>query len=455
MPPQSPHPEPERFPENPGTDGKRFKEALKLALSVAAQGEIEDPPVKAPNALRPLLTHQKLTHASYVTIARVIENDPGFRQRVGDSADEAKIGRADFLWLTRPKGWLDDPSFWEGTGGSRSPEALGATSGSDKPASKREIVKAVKEAVADARAKNRDLDKEIKALRLESKQLRTELSASEELLRVKSAEAEQLEVLRSDAMRHAKDLEKELAEARHRLKSVKAAALAAEEELLEERQRGGSSPNVDTSSYESDIKLALEQAEEIEAVSRLARELAERLGAFASGQGRSDQEPESNPVLSPRSTRSKRPRRRLPRLAPGSFDGTVEANKFWLSDAANLVLVDGYNVARRRWSALSLTEERERVVKTFEDLSDRYRTTVTVVFDGDHSVVSPTLSRKIRVQYSDQGQTADEVIGALIEASSPSQPIVVISSDNEVIAHARSYGAGVLSVEAFFEAVSR
>ncbi|MCU1372290.1 MAG: hypothetical protein JWO77_3484, partial [Ilumatobacteraceae bacterium] len=63
-------------------------------------------------------------------IARVIDDDGVFRARVAEAADEAELGRAGWLWLHRPVGWLDDPAV-RGTPGAAAltgDEARAATS---------------------------------------------------------------------------------------------------------------------------------------------------------------------------------------------------------------------------------------------------------------------------------------------------------------------------------------
>ena len=48
-------------------------------------------------------------------IARVIDEDGIFRARVAEAADESEVGRASWLWLHRPVGWLDDPALAPGS----------------------------------------------------------------------------------------------------------------------------------------------------------------------------------------------------------------------------------------------------------------------------------------------------------------------------------------------------
>ena len=69
----------------------------------------------APVELRPVLRFSRLSAAAYGVIARVIDEDGIFRARVAEAADESEVGRASWLWLHRPVGWLDDPALAPGS----------------------------------------------------------------------------------------------------------------------------------------------------------------------------------------------------------------------------------------------------------------------------------------------------------------------------------------------------
>ena len=79
-------------------------------MAVAQKGEQADPRLPAPAALRPVLGFSRLSAAAYGIITRVIDEDGIFRARVAEAADETDVGRASWLWLHRPVGWLDDPA---------------------------------------------------------------------------------------------------------------------------------------------------------------------------------------------------------------------------------------------------------------------------------------------------------------------------------------------------------
>ena len=84
-----------------------IRPAVESALAVARAGLTADPIVPPPPALKRYLGFSKLSSRSLEAIARIVERDDAFRARVAASVDEAKVGRAGWLWLARPEGWRD------------------------------------------------------------------------------------------------------------------------------------------------------------------------------------------------------------------------------------------------------------------------------------------------------------------------------------------------------------
>lgn len=119
------------------------------------------------------------------------------------------------------------------------------------------------------------------------------------------------------------------------------------------------------------------------------------------------------------------------------------------------MVVDGYNLARAAWSGLAPEEERRRVVALLEDLRARAGAEVVVVFDGATGTVAPAASRTVRVRFSEDGATADDVVVALIAALPPGRAVVVVSSDRAVADHARDLGADTAASSTFLAATGR
>src|SRR5207244_2982215 len=95
------------------------------------------------------------------------------------------------------------------------------------------------------------------------------------------------------------------------------------------------------------------------------------------------------------------------------------------------LVVDGYNVTKTGYGSLTLAEQRARLVGALAALAGRTRAEVTCVFDGA-ALEGPVLStppRGVRVLFSREGRTADQVIRRLVRAEPPGRPVVVVSSD--------------------------
>ena len=106
------------------------------------------------------------------------------------------------------------------------------------------------------------------------------------------------------------------------------------------------------------------------------------------------------------------------------------------------LIVDGYNVTKTGYADNSLEQQRGRLVGALGGLAAQCGAEVTVVFDGAERVVGlPPAPRGVRVLFSRQGQTADELIRRLVRAEPAGRPVVVISSDREVADGVRRHGA--------------
>ena len=82
-----------------------LREVERLALQVARDGALADPPVPAPVRIRPMLGFTRLTAKTRKVIRDELDRDEAFRARVAEAADEDEVGAAGWLWLHRPDGW--------------------------------------------------------------------------------------------------------------------------------------------------------------------------------------------------------------------------------------------------------------------------------------------------------------------------------------------------------------
>ncbi|GAA2012185.1 NYN domain-containing protein [Nakamurella flavida] len=129
--------------------------------------------------------------------------------------------------------------------------------------------------------------------------------------------------------------------------------------------------------------------------------------------------------------------------APRAGTAPVDATRLtgWLTLPAAHLVVDGYNVTKTGYPALSLADQRDRLVRALSALSARTSAEITVVFDGAAVVAPAPPGRRIRVLFSPPGIPADDVIRDLVAGEPTGRVVVVVSSDKEVVERARRNGA--------------
>lgn len=134
--------------------------------------------------------------------------------------------------------------------------------------------------------------------------------------------------------------------------------------------------------------------------------------------------------------------------APGSSARGLLRDDPGLLDALLAVptthlLVDGYNVTKTGYGELTLQAQRTRLLAGLGALVARTGAEVTVVFDGQDGAVPVALPapRGVRLLFSRSGETADEVLRRLVRHEPAGRPVVVVSSDNEVVDGVRASGA--------------
>lgn len=411
--------------------------------------------VPAPSALRPLLRFARLSGPAYATVMRAVDDDDAFRARVVEAAPsdaERALGRVGWVWLNRPEGWEAEVAR------SVTPTP---DEGNEPSASRLRRERDGAEAAA-ARAR-RDLETSEQSRRQIEARLADEQLARrtvEEQLVALQATHDRLGDERNDAVRQLKDVERALASTRHELRVARAATREVEAELAARPSTQGEAVNaVAMARADRELRELRRGAGRVVAeVSEVAAALQQALAnaaamldpssATAGGTGDGvghdgDQKRAGHPIRS------------LPPLPPGILRGTPEADRLVLRAGGALVVIDGYNVARTRWQGLDPEQERRRTVAMVEEFGARFGVAVRLVFDGVDQAVAPPASRRIQVQFSASGQTADDAILDLLDALSPEQPVVVVSSDREVMDGARAAGAEAMTSEAFLAAVGR
>jgi hypothetical protein len=124
------------------------------------------------------------------------------------------------------------------------------------------------------------------------------------------------------------------------------------------------------------------------------------------------------------------------RLPPHASDAerTADPTRLgaWIGLPGAHLIVDGYNVTKTGFPGLSLSDQRDRLVRSLGALAARTSAEVTVVFDGAAVATTRPPARGIRVLFSPAGVTADDVIKELVRAEPGGRVLVVVSSDRQV-----------------------
>ena len=121
------------------------------------------------------------------------------------------------------------------------------------------------------------------------------------------------------------------------------------------------------------------------------------------------------------------------------------------------LIVDGYNVTKSAWPEMALDRQRDRLLAGVAPLAARSGAEVTVVFDAAETSDRPLVNRPrgVRVLYSPVGVIADDVIRDLVSAEPRGRPLIVVSSDQEVVADVVRAGARAVAATALSRLISR
>lgn len=192
--------------------------AVEAALAVAREGLQADPIQLPPHALRPYLDFARLSTNALRAIARAVERDDEFRGRVTGAVDEQRVGRAGWLWLSRPDGWEDELATIEAERGIQAAEAQQEKD--ERSATKRLAAAQAAAAVAEAEAAERGRE----ALVLRSALAEEQERRADATARLADAESEVARLVgaRTEVIRKLKDVESRLVERSTELNTVKA-----------------------------------------------------------------------------------------------------------------------------------------------------------------------------------------------------------------------------------------
>ncbi|MCK9922347.1 NYN domain-containing protein [Frankia sp. AgPm24] len=123
------------------------------------------------------------------------------------------------------------------------------------------------------------------------------------------------------------------------------------------------------------------------------------------------------------------------------------------------LIIDGYNVTKRGYGQLPLHSQRERLLSGVGALVGRHPDSeVTVVFDATAVVARPVgvaMPRGVRVLFSRPGRLADEEIVRLVKLEPQGRPVVVVTSDREVVDNCAAAGARAVPSAALLARLDR
>jgi predicted RNA-binding protein with PIN domain len=448
-----------------------LRSALEFAVDMAAETAKRKPPMDSPKELKAYFNVERLPTRALGRVRRAVDADDVFRTRIAHGAIPELVDPIGRLWLRRPDGWRDDiaRAAAELERGRESGDAGRALKKSEKR--RKAAEHAARRAVADIIGVQATAGQ----ARDEADDLRVRLGVAEE-----AADGLRHDLIdaRTEA-RHARDREgaaiEKLAVLEVRLDAAPVAADPPEADPTGENSSGGHPGGVDPvgasdeptdgdraelEELRRDVALAASEASRLAEMLRRAAADALDTG-IGSGDGafdaslRPSADSSAEPVSRPRdgAARDVAPRdarrRSALRLPGGVSAASEEAANFLLKSGAT-VLVDGYNVAMLAWPARDLCDQRASLIDAIENVARRFGTSVTIVFDGS-TVVGGFAARRrlVRVTYSPEGITADDVIRDEVARGDPSAPVVVVTNDAEIVRDVKAVGANVISSTTF------
>ena len=397
-----------RFVMSVGIEHRDLRSAIEFAVLMVEEANKGKRSLPAPSKVRAHVGAKRIPTQALGPLRRAIEADDVFRERIAAGAVPELVDPIGLLWLQRPTGWEEQAAALVTERAEAERDAdLGAAL---KRAEKRRA--AAEQVATRARAEIVERDDTIRSLQTRLDEVVADLAKADDA--VAELRAELVDV-RNEA-RHARDRE---------------AALRAR---LDARPEPAESDGGEVVPVELPPALSIDP-DEVASVADSVRRLADRLDAAVAHAASVPAGAES-PASTPR-------RRPLP-LPGGVIASSAAAAEFLLrADAA--VLVDGYNVAKLGWPDQPLEQQRRRLLDGLENAARRFGADVTVVFDGA-SVVGAHAARRrmVRVAYSPEGVTADDVIRDEVRRLPAARTVVVVTNDAEIVADVRAQGANVV-----------
>ena len=396
-----------------------LRSAIEFAVLVAEEANKGKRSLPFPKELRAQFGVARIPTGALGRLRRVIEADDTFRERIAVGAVPELVDPIGILWLQRPTGWEDQVRELLATRAAEVRDADLRTA--LKRAEKRRA--AAEQVAIRSQATIVEQQATLDSLREELDGALADLAKANDAVGEMSSE---LVDVRNEA-RHARDRE------------------AAFRAKLEAAQQSGDVAPAETAPVASAVASQVDVAE-LDEIAQAARTLGDRVDALAASFG-----PAVAPSDAP--TEPVTEHRRPLRLPGGVIASSRSAAEFLLrTDAA--VVIDGYNVAKLGWPADRLEEQRRRLLDGLENVARRYGTDVTVIFDGS-TVVGAHADRRrmVRVAYSPEGVSADDVIRDEVRRLPAKRSVVVVTNDAEIVRDVRADGANVVPSNALLAAL--
>jgi predicted RNA-binding protein with PIN domain len=246
------------------------------------------------------------------------------------------------------------------------------------------------------------------------------------------------------------DLEAQLDNARASLRTADSRAQR-EAQRAQQFETDVRALRADLEAARAETALPADDARVIARAAEQSRQVASTLDGLARRSASTPKQPKaSRTTTTPRAPA----RRTKPAVPAGIIADSAKGADAMLRTAGVVLVVDGYNVAKRAWPDGTLADQRERLALALAALHTRIGCASTIVFDGDGSTGAPVLRRPgLRVLFSAAGEEADDVVVREVARLPKRVPVVVASSDAWVREHAEAEGAVVVSADTMLAVV--
>jgi predicted RNA-binding protein with PIN domain len=120
------------------------------------------------------------------------------------------------------------------------------------------------------------------------------------------------------------------------------------------------------------------------------------------------------------------------------------------------IIIDGYNLIKTvpdfPSSNISLSFQRDHLVKILQSSPQIRSSKITVVFDGIQETKTK-IKGQLDIIYSGSNKKADDIIQGKIREYKNPEKLLIISSDNDIQLTAKSHGARVMASKLFWDKI--